>query len=100
MIATSFVQSSQLLAAGIDPKSADMRWETFSGCVPHLCYQPNVMPLIAPKVTPAWSLSALWRMIHEAGEVYEFSTDTGPDELIESLVTIICSHYAPAPSEQ
>lgn len=66
-IATTIEQSKRLLRAGLDPSSADMRWETFPGCVPHLCYQPDVMPLIAPKVTPAWSLSRLIDLIAETG---------------------------------
>lgn len=66
-IATTIEQSKRLIDAGIDPKSADMRWETFPGCVPHLCYQPDAMPLIAPKVTPAWSLSRLIDLIAETG---------------------------------
>lgn len=102
MIATSFVQSSQLLAAGIDPKSADMYWGhvDFGGRFQITLLPANPHLDINSTISPAWSLSALWQMIHEAGVIYEFSTDTGPDELIESLVTIICSHYAPAPSEQ
>lgn len=66
-IATTIEQSKRLLDAGLDPESADMRWETFPGLVPHLCYQPDVMPLIAPKVTPAWSLSRLIDLIAETG---------------------------------
>lgn len=110
MIATSIVQSLRLLDAGVPKESADMMWvvpETFdSGFDGEDENTPD--PPASLKLqrygrycdTPAWSLSALWQMIHEAGVIYEFSTDTGPDELIESLVTIICSHYAPAPSEQ
>lgn len=66
-IATTIEQSKRLLAAGIDPESADMRWEQILGLVPRLCYQPNAMPLIAPKVTPAWSLSRLIDLIAETG---------------------------------
>ena len=66
-IATTIEQSKRLLASGLDPGSADMRWEQILGFVPRLCYQPNAMPLIAPKVTPAWSLSRLIDLIAETG---------------------------------
>lgn len=84
MIATSIVQSLRLLDAGVPKESADL-----------IAFNAKSMNSV-----PAWSLSALWQIIHEAGEIYEFSTDIQPEELIETLVTTICSHYAPAPSEQ
>lgn len=65
MIATTLGQSKRLLEAGIDPKTADMRWEIFPFGVPHLCYQCEVTPLIAPEVTPAWSLSAIIPLLPE-----------------------------------
>lgn len=100
MIATSIVQSLRLLDAGMPVESADMHWFGVNDVALELVVGEPFLFLGQDVEYPAWSLSALWQMIHEYGEVYEFSTDTGPDELIESLVTIICSHYAPAPSEQ
>jgi len=96
MIATNIEQSRRLIAAGVPMDSADMCWYKAANGLFFLAVRGE---------TPfwehdAWSLSALWQMIHEAGEVYEFSTDIQPEELIETLVTTICSHYAPAPSEQ
>ena len=78
-IATSIEQSKRLLEAGLDPKSADMRWEQFPGLVPRLCYQPNAMPLIAPKVIPAWSLSKLI-------EILDHDIYIGYDDLFDGLV--------------
>lgn len=89
-IATSVSQSKRLLEAGASKENADMRWETFPGCVPHLCYQQDIMPLIAPKVTPAWSLSALWQIVHDLDKTYEFPTTLPSDELIETLTQTIC----------
>lgn len=89
-IATTIEQSKRLIAAGLDPKSADMRWETFPGCVPHLCYQQDLMPLIAPKITPAWSLSAIWDYIHNLDKTYEFPTTLSAEKLIEVLTATIC----------
>ena len=88
-IATTIEQSKRLLDAGLDPESADMRWETFPGCVPHLCYQPSAMPLIAPKVTPAWSLSKLWDMLglDILGGWFSVGSSTSED-VIEELVRI------------
>lgn len=88
-IATTVEQSRRLLEAGVPKESADMRWEAFPGCVPHLCYQLDSMPFIAPKVTPAWSLSALWQMVHELDKTYEFPSRLSADELIENLVKTI-----------
>lgn len=89
-IATSIEQSKRLMEAGVSKDSADMRWEQFAGCIPHLCYQLDSMPLIAPKVTPAWSLSALWQMVHELDKTYEFPSSLSADELIETLTSTIC----------
>lgn len=94
-IATTIEQSKRLLEAGLDPKSADMRWETFPGCVPRLCYQPDVMPLIAPKVTPAWSLSKLWDILglDILGGWFSVESSTSED-VIEELVRLHENCYA------
>ena len=97
MIATSIEQSRRLLDAGMPVESADMHWFGINDVASELVVGE---PFLLDVEYPAWSLSALWQMIHEAGEVYEFSTDIQPEELIETLVATICSHYAPAPSEQ
>lgn len=72
-IATTIEQSKRLLAAGIDPASADM-------CYANVEFNPNYRPdirlsvipyakcvetyktvgLIAEGIVPAWSLSRLW----------------------------------------
>lgn len=87
-IATTIEQSKRLLAAGIDPESADMRWEQFPGLVPRLCYQPDVMPLIVPKVTPAWSLSRLWDICDDSGiGPFNFGGDSiESSEIVAKLV--------------
>lgn len=41
------------------------------------------------RLFPAWSLSALWQMIHDLDKTYEFPTSLSADELIETLVTTI-----------
>ena len=39
---------------------------------------------------PAWSLSALWQIVHELDKTYEFPTTLSSDDLIELLVKTIC----------
>ena len=89
-IATSIEQSKRIMEARVPKDSADMRWEQFAGCIPLLCYQQGPTPLIATKITPAWSLSALWQMVHELDKTYEFPSSLSTDELIETLTSIIC----------
>ena len=100
-IATSIEQSKRLLAAGIDPKSCDMRWtnivkeEDDWGFVItrqeedyHLeLGQPFFVFPYDPSI-PAWSLSRLWTLIGKT-KVYEFHTDM--DDLIEVIVNILCN---------
>lgn len=88
-IATTIEQSKRLLAAGIDPKSADMRWEQFLGLVPCLCYQPNAMPLIAPKVIPAWSLSRLIDLIAETGIPMNYGPMKDSADVLECAVRLL-----------
>lgn len=90
-IATTIEQSKRLLDTGVGQKSADMKWAMFQGCVPHLCYESNSMLLaVAPTVYPAWSLSALWDIIHNLDKTYEFPSSLSSEQLIENLVTRIC----------
>lgn len=98
-IATTIEQSKRLIAAGLDPESADMMWvvpETFdSGFDGEDENTPD--PPASLKLqrygrycdTPAWSLSALWQMVYELDKTYEFSTVLSADELIETLVRTI-----------
>lgn len=89
-IATTIEQSKHLLDAGLDPGSADMRWEQFPGLVPRLCYQPGAIPLIAPKVVPAWSLSRLWDAfgLDVLGGWFSVGSSTSED-VIEELVRMM-----------
>ena len=99
-IATTIEQSKRLIAAGLDPESADMMWvvpETFdSGFDGEDENTPD--PQASLKLqrhgrycdTPAWSLSALWQMVYELDNTtYEFPTELSADELIETLVRTI-----------
>lgn len=69
-IATSISQSKRLLAAGLDPESADMSWVEVdtpwrkdTKTIDELC-PGNPIP---HRSTPAWSLSRLIDLIAETG---------------------------------
>lgn len=80
MKATTVEQSRRLLAAGLNPESAD---ETCNGLV----------------IGPFWSLAAIWDILHRLDKTYDFGTDMSAEELIEHLVTIICNRFNPKPIE-
>lgn len=83
MLATTIDQSKRLLAAGVDRKSADMRWASAPfGWHLELGYHPS-------NANPAWSLSALWDLFYSMDKTHEFDTDMTSEELIEMLVRII-----------
>ena len=41
------------------------------------------------RLYPAWSLSAIWQMVHEIDKTYEFPTNLSANELIDTLVATI-----------
>lgn len=102
MIATSIEQSKRLIAASLDPGSADM-------CYANVEFNPNYLPdirlsgipyakcvetykavgLIAEDIIPAWSLAALWDIVHNLDKTYDFDTKMKSDELMELLVKTI-----------
>lgn len=98
-IATTIEQSNRLLEAGVLKDSADMSYRASayqrdeSGkWVPQK--EGSIVYIIPQKAigeldVPAWSLSALWQMVHELDKTYEFPTRLSADELIETLVTTI-----------
>lgn len=69
-IATSISQSKRLIAAGLDPKSADMSWVEVdtpwrkdTKTIDELCVG-NPIP---HRSIPAWSLSRLWDICNDSG---------------------------------
>lgn len=99
-IATSIEQSKRLMEARVPKESADMSWvvpETFdSGFDGEDENTPDHPASLKLQRywrycdTPAWSISALWQIIHELDETYEFPTTLSADELIETLTSTIC----------
>lgn len=84
-IATSIEQSKRLLEAGVPKESADMCWYKAVNGLFFLAVRGE---------TPfwehdAWSLSALWQMVHELDKTYDFPSELSADELMETLVKTI-----------
>lgn len=90
-IATSIEQSRRLMEAGVPKKSADMMWEQHDDCPPYLTIPPRTTlgRSIGAHAICAWSLSALWQMVHELDKTYEFPSRLSADTLIENLVKTI-----------
>lgn len=96
-IATSIEQSKRLLAAGLDPRSCDMRWtnevKEDDGCGFILTTQEEEYHLELgqpffdspsdPSI-PAWSLSKVWDILGEH--------PSNSSKLISSLVSFIIDH--------
>lgn len=66
-IATSIEQSKRLLAAGLDPESADMSWHKYKTSKWDLWVGWSDRELPDLQVVPAWSLSRLIDLIAETG---------------------------------
>lgn len=107
-IATSIEQSKRLLAAGIDPKSADMCYieEIITngiGCVPYK-YAWSEYPCVdthevyeGPELVslPAWSLSRLWDLLSGTILGGWFSVGSSKSEdIIEELVRMMEQRHA------
>ena len=97
MIATSIEQGKRLMEAGVNKESADMMWTnkvetcddwghfvTVEEETEHLeiAYSYFILNGVA---RPAWSLSALWDIVHGLDKTYDFGTDMSSEELMELL---------------
>lgn len=89
-IATSIEQSKRLIAAGLDPGSADMSWHKYRTSKWDLWVGWSDRELPDFQFVPAFSLSALWQIVHEIDKTYEFPTELSAEELIETLTRTIC----------
>lgn len=95
MIATTKLQSRRLITAGVSTESADMvygmvmfgdtRRETILPI--NECIEENAITFYA------WSLSALWDILHNLDKTYELETNMSAEELIEYLVNLICYKF-------
>lgn len=86
-IATTQAQSSRLVVAGVSPSTSDMH---FRG---NLLVMGNYYPATISDISPAWSLSALWDILHRLDKTYEFDTKIDSAELMEHLVSAICYRF-------
>lgn len=89
MIATSIEQAKRMLEAGVLIESADMYWHEGFDYPMSKNRTSLTWNQLLPDFPPAWSLSALWQMIHDLDKTYEFPTELSADELIEVLVKTI-----------
>lgn len=96
-IATTIEQSKRLLAAGIDPKSADMYWGhvDFGGSMQIVELPANPHLDINSTISHAWSLSRLWDLLSGTvlGGWFSLGSDTSAD-VIEKLVVMIEDQHA------
>jgi len=92
MIATTKEQGRRLLKAGLSTKTADMCY----GLVMFGDTRIETLLPINDKIEqctilfPAWSLSALWDILHRRDKTYEIATNMDSAKLIETLVRTIC----------
>lgn len=118
-IATTIEQSKRLLAAGIDPESADMYYKNN---LPWTDKEPRYSAVLSAGSPakdlewynkgytaggkeplpllhfcfPAWSLSRLWELNSKSYYRLSCPSIKSPEEIIEALVSFICSpDYSP-----
>lgn len=107
-IATTIEQSKRLLAAGLDPRSCDMRWtnevEEDEGCgfiimteaeEYHLELGQPFFDVPSDPSIPAWSLSRLWDLLSGTilGGWFSVGSSTSED-VIEELVRMMEQRHA------
>lgn len=94
-IATTIEQSKRLLAAGLDPESADMSWHKYRTSKWDLWVGWSDRELPDFQFVPAWSLSRLWDLLSGTvlGGWFSIGSDKS-EEIIERLVQIIEKRYA------
>lgn len=96
MIATTIEQAEDLVKAGVSPDTADMCWGNISYgkgkmMIGVISKHPDLD--IKNTIAPAWSISALWDILHSLDKTYEFPTTFSADELIAQLVMILCIKF-------
>ena len=85
-IATTIEQSKRLLAAGIDPKSADMSWHKYKTSKWDLWVGFSDRELPDLQVVPAWSLARLIDLIADTGMPMNYGPMTDSTAVLEHAV--------------
>lgn len=90
-IATTIEQSKRLLAAGIDPKSADMYFGhvDFGGSMQIVELPANPHLDINSTISPAWSLSRLIDLIADTGIPMNYGKMTDSTAVLEHAVNAL-----------
>jgi len=100
MIATTIEQSRQLLEAGVDPNSADMCWTNLVETADEGGYfikereQVFHLEIGCPRydknIIPAWSLSALLKLLYSKYPLYLIGTAWDVERLFKDIVNCLC----------
>jgi hypothetical protein len=86
MITTTVKQVETLLAAGIDPSTADMSFiKNPKGGTILTATKPMVKDDI-----PCWSMAGLWKICRDRNILVEFFTDEDEESVISNLIMAIC----------
>lgn len=95
MIATTKLQSRRLIAAGVSTESADMVYGiVMFGDTRRETILPRNESIEENAITfYAWSLAALWDVLHHLDKTYEFETNMSAEALIGVLVNLICMRF-------
>lgn len=88
-IATTIEQSKRLLAAGLDPESADMSWHKYKTSKWDLWVGWSDRELPDLQVFPAWSLSRLIDLIVETGIPMNYGPMKDSADVLECAVRLI-----------
>ena len=81
---TPFMQSLELLQAGLDRKTADYQYDEVDG-LQVLCEKAEESPAV-----PAWSFGRLWDILHDSGKMfYEYPTTLSAEKVMESLIEAV-----------
>lgn len=91
MIATTKQQGRMLMTAGVRVETADMVYGlVLFGDIQVETVLPKNEEIAKSAIRfPAWSMAALWDIIHGFDETYEFNTKQDSKEIIEDMVSTI-----------
>ena len=91
-IATTIEQSKRLLAAGLDPGSADMSWHKYKTSKWDLWVGWSDRELPDLQVVPAWSLARLIDLIADTGMPMNYGPMTDSTAVLEHAVHALEYH--------
>lgn len=94
MVVTSYWQSLELLQVELDRETADFYYvDTPSGRKSLRWRGEEAVFCLTASEIPAWSLSALWNIIHGLDKTYEYPTALTAAEVMESIIATIIHRF-------